>query len=219
MTAHEQAEKARADYLRKIKATRKARTQLIQARKEGRSRFVVSRRKRIYERSKKRRAKAHRVFLRWKAKANNPLRLRALHEATRLVGIMESGGNNVGADVEKIIKEGGGIRGQAWCGWLCATVYKRAGSKAVTWQWGAVRLLSAVTGVKRTTDPEPGDLVRFTFDHVGIFVKRVNGNTIQTIEGNTGASGAVSDSKTGGDGVYRKNRSTSLVRDYLRVTR
>ena len=148
-----------------------------------------------------------------------PLRLRALGEALKLIGVMEAGGNNRGQAVERIIAVGGGLPGQAWCGWFCAAVYKRAGSRAVTWQWGAVRLLSAVTGVKRVRTPLPGDLVRFTFDHVGLFEKDNGNGTITTIEGNTGATGAVSDSKTGGDGVYRKVRSKGLVRDYLRVTR
>jgi hypothetical protein len=51
-----------------------------------------------------------------------------------------------------------------------------------------------------------------------MYVKEA-GMFIETIEGNTGASGAVSDSKTGGDGVYRKRRAKTLVNDYLRVTR
>lgn len=144
---------------------------------------------------------------------------RAYAEASRLVGIMEQGGNNVGRDVERIITEGGGIRGQAWCGWFQAAVYKRAGSKAVDWHWGAVRLLPEASGVERTNTPRRGDLVRFTFDHVGMFVKDNGDGTITTIEGNTGSSGAVSDSKTGGDGVYRKVRAKILVRDYLRITR
>lgn len=148
-----------------------------------------------------------------------PLRLRALHEAVKLIGVMEAGGNNRGQAVERIIKLGGGLPGQAWCGWFCAAVYKRAGSRAVEWRWGAVRLLSAVTGVKRVSTPLPGDLVRFTFDHVGLFEKDNGDGTITSLEGNTGASGAVSDSKTGGDGVYRKVRSKSLVNDYLRVSR
>lgn len=150
---------------------------------------------------------------------SRPLRLRALGEAMKLIGVMEVGGNNRGQAVERIIHLGGGLPGQAWCGWFCAAVYKRAGSKAVDWQWGAVRLLSAVTGVRRVSTPLPGDLVRFTFDHVGMFEKDNGDGTITTVEGNTGATGAVSDSKTGGDGVYRKVRSKSLVNDYLRVSR
>lgn len=155
-------------------------------------------------------------------KRENPpasLRERAYQEASKLIGVMEQGGNNVGAQVEQIIREGGGLRGQAWCGWFCAAVYKRAGSKAPDWHWGAVRLYVPLSGVRRTASPQRGDLVRFTFDHIGMFVRFHPDGTIETIEGNTGASGAVSDSKTGGDGVYRKRRPQHLVRDYLRIER
>lgn len=153
------------------------------------------------------------------ARHSSPLRERAYREASKLIGVMEQGGNNRGRAVEQIIREGGGLPGQAWCGWFMAAVYKRAGSKAVEWRWGAVRLMALVSGVRRTSRPKRGDLVRFTFDHVGMFVRDNGDGTITTIEGNTGATGAVSDSKTGGDGVYRKVRSKSLVRDYLEVTR
>lgn len=150
-----------------------------------------------------------------------PLRLRAFNEAKVMVGVMESGGNNRGPGVEKIIREGGGLPGQAWCGWFCATAYKRAGSKAVTWKWGAVRLYVPLSGVSRTKTPMRGDLVRFTFDHIGMFDEWVDrsAGTFRTIEGNTGATGAVSDSKTGGDGVYRKVRNRSQVNDFLEITR
>lgn len=164
-------------------------------------------------------ARAERIHRDRQIKAARPLHERALDEATKLIGIMEVGGNNVGEQVSALIREGGGIPGQAWCGWFQAVCYKRAGSKAVTWQWGSVRLYVPLAGISRTRNPEPGDPVRFTFDHIGMFVKDNGDGTIETIEGNTGASGAVSDSTTGGDGVYRKTRSKMLVRDYLRVSR
>lgn len=148
---------------------------------------------------------------------NPPLRERAYRIAESFVGVMEVGSNNRGPEVDKLIREGGGIPGQAWCGWFQAVCYKRAGSKAVDWHWGAVRLLFPLPKVYRTLRPRRGDLVRFTFDHVGMFVKDNGDGYITTVEGNTGASGAVSDSKTGGDGVYVKTRSKTLVRDYLRV--
>jgi hypothetical protein len=151
--------------------------------------------------------------------ARRTLGSRALAEAKKLVGIMEQGGNNVGPKVSAIIRAQGGTPGEPWCGYFVAYCYRRAGSSAVEWRWAAVRLLSAVSGVKRTSSPRAGDLVRFTFDHVGLFVKDNADGTITTIEGNTGASGAVSDSRTGGDGVYRKIRPKSQVHDYLRVTR
>lgn len=148
-----------------------------------------------------------------------PMRERAMREAERLIGVMEQGGNNVGEQVEWIIASGGGRAGDAWCGWFVAHCYKTAGSKAVTWQWGAVRLLYPLLGIRKVTEPLRGDLVRFTFDHVGMFDKAANGSSFYGVEGNTGATGAVSDSRTGGDGVYRKIRSRSLANDYLRVTR
>lgn len=154
-----------------------------------------------------------------KRAAATTLRERAYHEAVRLVGVMEQGGNNVGREVEQIIREGGGIRGQAWCGWFMACVYKRAGSRAIDWRMGAVRLWLGIGGVRRTSNPQRGDAVRFTFDHIGMFVRDLGNGYIETIEGNTGASGAVSDSATGGDGVYRKRRHKSLVRDYLEITK
>lgn len=152
-------------------------------------------------------------------KALGTLREKAYREATTLIGVMEQGANNRGAAVERIIRSGGGVPGQAWCGWFVAHCYRVAGSSAVEWRWGAVRLVGLVAGVRRTSSPKRGDLVRFTFDHVGMFVKDNGNGTIETIEGNTGRSGAVSDSRTGGDGVYRKIRSKALVRDYLQVTK
>jgi len=146
------------------------------------------------------------------------LQKRALRAADALVGVMEQGGNNTGPMVNKIIKANGGDIGEPWCGDFIAYCYRQAGSKAVTRSWASVRALGGIQGVKRVKTPQAGDLVRFNFDHVGMYVKEA-GMFIETIEGNTGASGAVSDSKTGGDGVYRKRRAKSLVNDYLRVTR
>jgi hypothetical protein len=154
-----------------------------------------------------------------RAEARKPLRLKALDNALALVGVMESGGNNMGPKVTEIIRANGGTGPEPWCGDFVAFVYRNAGSKAVTRSWAAVRLLAGLAGLKVVSDPRPGDLVTFTFDHVGIFEKDNGDGTITTVEGNTGASGAVSDSSTGGDGVYRKVREKSLVNQYIRVTR
>ena len=186
-----------------------------------RRRLAAARRRMDGPREKKwyRKTRAAEYWVSRRRKEATPLRERAYLEAAELVGIMEQGGNNRGVAVERIIALGGGLAGQAWCGWFLAAVYKIAGSKAVEWRWGAVRLLPLVSGVSRTSKPRRGDLVRFTFDHVGMFVKDNGNGSIVTIEGNTGATGAVSDSRTGGDGVYRKVRSKQLVTDYLRITR
>lgn len=162
----------------------------------------------------KRALRRHRRALR---KLKPSLGLRAHTVAVSLLGVMEHGGNNTGDAVSKIIRENGGYGPEPWCGDFVAYCYRHAGSKRVTRSWAAVVLLRGVLGITATSPPRTGDLVRFTFDHVGLFEKDNRDGTITTIEGNTGASGAVSDSSTGGDGVYRKIRSKSLVRDYLHV--
>lgn len=147
------------------------------------------------------------------------LRLRALDVAQGMIGVMERGGNNAGARVSAIICANGGIGPEAWCGDFVAYCYRLAGSKAVTRAWASVRMVGMLAGVRRVQRPSPGDLVRFRFDHIGIYVRELDNGNIETIEGNTGATGAVSDSATGGDGVYRKVRSKALVNDYLRISR
>lgn len=147
------------------------------------------------------------------------LRLRAYKVAQGLVGVMEQGGNNTGPTVDKIIRANGGAIGEPWCGDFVAYCYRNAGSKSVQRAWASVRALRGLVGVQATARPQTGDLVRYTFDHVGMFVKDRGDGTILTIEGNTGSSGAQSDSRTGGDGVYLKVRPKSLVADYLAITR
>jgi hypothetical protein len=147
------------------------------------------------------------------------LRERAYTVACGLVGVMEQGGNNMGPVVTKIIRANGGAGPEPWCGDFVAYCYRNAGSHGVDRTWASVHECGNDPDVHRVGRPERGDLVRFTFDHIGMYVRDVDGGTIETIEGNTGASGAVSDSSTGGDGVYRKHRSRSLVSDFLRVER
>lgn len=143
----------------------------------------------------------------------------AVQEAEKLLGVMEEGGNNAGRRVSEIIISNGGAVGEPWCGDFVAYCYRNAGSKAVTRSWASVYFLgTGLAGLKRISTPEYGCLVRFTFDHVGIFLRDLGNGEIETIEGNTGPVGAVSDGD-GGDGVYRKRRSKSLVNDYIKVTR
>lgn len=157
--------------------------------------------------------------LRKQVAAHKPLRLKALSEARKLVGVMEVGGNNQGKVVTQIIRANKGAGPEPWCGDFVAYAYRKAGSKAVQRGWASVSLIGRLAGMGRTSSPQAGDLVVFNFDHVGMFVKDLGGGFIETIEGNTGASGAVSDSKTGGDGVYVKKRSKALVARYVRVLR
>lgn len=151
--------------------------------------------------------------------ASGTLRTRALREAEHFIGVVERGGNNTGPIVDQIIRSNGGAIGEPWCGDFMAFVYRKAGSKGVDRSWASVALVGSDPDVRRQFPPQPGDLVRFNFSHIGMFVRDRGDGTIETIEGNTGSSGAVSDSSAGSDGVKRKIRSKNLVTDYLRVLR
>jgi hypothetical protein len=146
------------------------------------------------------------------------LRERAYTVASGLVGVMEQGADNAGTMVAKIICANGGSGPEPWCGDFVAYCYRNAGSQGVDRIWASVSAVASDPDVHPVAKPERGDLVRFTFDHIGMYVGAAGGQ-IETIEGNTGASGAISDSRTGGDGVYRKRRACGLVQDYLRVER
>ena len=58
-----------------------------------------------------------------------------------------------------------------------------------------------------------GDIVVFTFSHIGLATDDQDGTTVRTIEGNTDESG----SREGG-GVYAKTRRLSQIRSIIRLT-
>jgi cell wall-associated NlpC family hydrolase len=62
-------------------------------------------------------------------------------------------------------------------------------------------------------DIEPGDIVIFTFSHVGIAIGRPRNGYFDTVEGNTDSAG----SREGG-GVYDKIRKVSQVKARIRFT-
>lgn len=169
------------------------------------------------------------------------LRLRALEEMGKLVGVMEVGGNNRGPVVSKIIEENGGTGPEPWCGDTVAYAYRKAGSKVVQRAWAAVVNLGFLSGMrilKTKLSALAGDILVFEFngdgvpDHTGLlryWLRYVNGIPVKcpareathaaTREGNTGARGAVSDSTTGGDGVYDKIRELAQIQRAVRVYR
>lgn len=154
-------------------------------------------------------------------RSRRPLRLKAWDEMRHLIAlkVTESGGNNRGPWVEKIIRANGGTPGEPWCGDTVAYCYLRAGSRMVTRSWAAVRLLLAGGSTKH---PRRGHIVRYTFDHTGLFDKwatEYGPGYFWAGEGNTGDAGAVSDSRTGGEGVKLKLRNLSQVNDFRVVTR
>ena len=167
-----------------------------------------------------------------------PLGQRALAYAFSELGTLESGGNNHGREVERIIRANGGTPGEAWCGDFVAYAYKRAGSKSVTRAWAGVRWLGRLKGMQTLNSvrvAKPGDILVYDFpggapeDHTGLFVGFTNkdgrrrapskATHIRAIEGNTGRDGAVSDSTSGGDGVHERVRPIKQVKRAVRVKR
>lgn len=148
------------------------------------------------------------------------LRLRAWEVMQGLIKerVTEQGGNNRGRRVEQIIRANGGVPGEPWCGDTVAYCYLKAGAKSVTRSWASVRLLEKL--LMRLRIVARGDVVTYKFDHTGMFDRwapeRGKGY-FWAGEGNTGNSGAASDSVTGGDGVKRKLRHTSQVAGFWRV--
>lgn len=194
---------------------KKRRARIQRKRAEGkRPARLVRYQRRVRARARKVRA----ALMALRRAKRQPLRLRALAEAEQMLGTMERGANNRGPVVDKITRYAGGVLGEPWCVNFVIWAYGRAGSKYVKPGFTrAVRYMYPAPGVVRVAKPLPGDIVRFTFDHTGVFVRDLGNGEIETIEGNTGATGAVSDSRHGGDGVYRKRRAKHLVQDYLRV--
>lgn len=107
-----------------------------------------------------------------------------------------------------------GLDGVAWCGIFCSWVYDKAGANLgrIGFTKGFAGCQTAVAHFKQTkqvtTAPRPGDLVFFDwnwdgrYDHVGIFVRMVNGTQFETIEGNTGI-----DNQSNGGQVMRRKRT------------
>jgi peptidoglycan hydrolase-like protein with peptidoglycan-binding domain len=76
-------------------------------------------------------------------------------------------------------------------------------------RWAAA---NADKGVSMHDTPKPGDIFTLaTASHCGIVVS-VEGSTIITIEGNTDATGGRE-----GDGVYKRSRSISSIRHFIRI--
>lgn len=146
----------------------------------------------------------------------------ALDIARQEIGVREVGPNNHGERVEEYqaydCLPGAGY---AWCNSFVDYCFAKAGRPLDELSRSAGVELTLALARQRgwvVSDPMPGDLVVFTFSHIG-FVDSVrpSGHAIVTIEGNTGSAGAVSDSTIGGDGVYHKMRAMELVRAFIRV--
>lgn len=168
------------------------------------------------------------------------LRCQLVAIAAAKVGVHESGGNNLGAEVVTFQQATTLPPGPwpwcaafvAWCirEWLRiepvrAALALRSDGEAETWR-PKTALAYGLEGWARSHGlqvlPEnavarAGDLVTFDFSHIGIVAvdQPKSSGLVETIEGNTNGAGA-RDSASG-DGVWRKSRGVSLVRRYIRL--
>lgn len=107
-----------------------------------------------------------------------------------------------------------GFDGVAWCAIFVSYIYDKAGCPLgnIGFLKGMAGCGTAVAHFRKTsqftTNPQPGDIVFFDwnldkqFDHVGIFVRKIDDKTFETIEGNTSLS-----NQSNGGQVMRRTRN------------
>ncbi len=152
------------------------------------------------------------------------------------VGIQESGGNNCGPRVREYQQATWLDPGPwPWCAAFTAWVLRQwlitaAGraflgkhthnswrckdASAFGWEkWARSRDLQVLSSAALARS---ADIAIFDFSHIGIVVEdEVQGDPIQTVEGNTNGKGE-RDSQAG-DGVWLKSRARGLIRSYIRL--
>ena len=156
---------------------------------------------------------------------------RIVEIASKQVGVREDPmDSNMGKQVEEYQSadwlDGSGY---PWCAsficWVVKNAREMVKSDSYDWRrpqtagawdferWAKSQKGKGVELIKPPKDFQPGDIVVFTFSHIGICTGWKDDGTIPTIEGNTDTRG----SREGG-GVYEKVRSISKVRSVIRIT-
>ena len=75
----------------------------------------------------------------------------------------------------------------SWCGIFSLWAVKSAGVNVGNWRQGVG--ISGVSGIKQTSNPQPGDIAYIAKNQHHAIVVSVEGNTITTIDGNSGRTG------------------------------
>ena len=112
-----------------------------------------------------------------------------------------------------------GFDGVAWCGMFVSWCYTQAGFPLpkIGFTKGFAGCQTAVAYFKKndqiTTEPTAGDIVFFDwnadgrYDHTGLFVKWIDENFFETIEGNT----SVANDSNGGNVMVRKRNKKNAI--------
>ena len=149
--------------------------------------------------------------------------------ATAEIGVEEVNGSNRGPRVDeyKAATWLDPSKGWPWCAafvcWVVREAMEATGQRytfdrprtAGAWDfenWSRKQDSSTWTKRPHDGDIQAGDIVIFTFSHIGIATSAPDaGGWVTTVEGNTDAAG----SREGG-GVYRKRRHVSKIRSRIR---
>jgi hypothetical protein len=159
--------------------------------------------------------------------------------AMKEVGIREEGGNNCGKEVREFQAATWLAPGPwAWCAalqcwiqreWLKdpevlfalgvppddADKWRCQDASAFGWEkWARQKGLKVLPD---TATAKAGDIVIFEFSHIGLVKADQYSAMIETIEGNTTGKDTTDRDSTAGDGVWKKTRSPSLVKCYIRL--
>mgnify|MGYP000561890406 CR=1 FL=1 len=146
------------------------------------------------------------------------------------IGVEEVDGSNKGPRVNeyKAATNLPAKESWPWCAafvcWCVREAMKAAGIKetagfqrpvtAGAWDfenWSRAQDDTTQTRKPHGGDIQPGDIVIFTFSHIGVAISAPKDGHIETVEGNTDAAG----SREGG-GVFRKTRKLSQIRSRIR---
>jgi hypothetical protein len=128
------------------------------------------------------------------------------------LGTKESGGNNKGARIVEYQKATWLTPSPwPWCAAFICWVFQRAlDGRRLPSGVERPRTVTLIKPASKTT-VRAGDIVCYTFSHIGLAAKDEAGGYVQTIEGNTGPSGG-----RDGDGVWSKKRPKSKIRSIIR---
>jgi hypothetical protein len=138
-------------------------------------------------------------------------------------------GNNAGKDIVEY-QEATWLQPGAWpwcAAFVCWVLREVSNQTTVPWRrprtagawdfekWATDRSGAGVELIKPRSRGKikKGDILVYTFSHIGIAVADEKNSSVATVEGNTNKAGSRE-----GDGVYKKTRKTSLVRSIVRAS-
>ena len=141
---------------------------------------------------------------------DNPTRSRVLNIARAELGVRELTGKNDGKRIAEYLAYTGIKVPAAWCASYVSFCFWKAGYTQPKTAWSPVLFPAS----RIVAAPKPADVFGIYFAdlnriaHVG-FVERLQGDFIQTLEGNTNVEGSRE-----GQGVYRRFRHKRTIYQY-----